>query len=303
VAFLAREVPAWRREHACYSCHNNGDAARALVSAAATGYRVEDSLHDTIAWLREPGRWERNAGGEGGLDDKPLARIQFAAALAAAVEQRLADRSALATAADLLAADQKADGSWRLDSSQSVGSPATYGTALATVSARRVIVRAGRREHREIVTGADRWLRALDVKTVLDAGAVIMGLEHAHDRAAVVQRQRCLELIEAGQAPTGGWGPYETSAPEPFDTAVVLLALVGIVGHEDLSRAVFSAAQIREAIARGRAFLIARQETDGNWPETTRPANQESYAQRISTTAWATLALMASEGTVLFSRP
>ena len=31
---------------------------------------------------------------------------------------------------------------------------------------------------------------------------------------------------------------------------------------------------------------------DGSWPETTRPANQESYAQRISTTSWALLALL-----------
>ncbi len=28
VAFLAREVPRWSRENHCYSCHNNGDAAR-----------------------------------------------------------------------------------------------------------------------------------------------------------------------------------------------------------------------------------------------------------------------------------
>ena len=47
-------------------------------------------------------------------------------------------------------------------------------------------------------------------------------------------------------------------------------------------------------IARGRAFLIARQQADGSWPETTRPSGAESYAQRISTTGWATLALLAT---------
>jgi hypothetical protein len=36
------------------------------------------------------------------------------------------------------------------------------------------------------------------------------------------------------------------------------------------------------------------QMSDGSWPETTRPSNQESYAQRISTTGWALLALMES---------
>ncbi len=33
IAYLATEVPAWRQAHPCYSCHNNGDAARALVAA------------------------------------------------------------------------------------------------------------------------------------------------------------------------------------------------------------------------------------------------------------------------------
>ena len=35
VGFLSHEVPKWSRENHCYSCHNNGDAARALYEAAA----------------------------------------------------------------------------------------------------------------------------------------------------------------------------------------------------------------------------------------------------------------------------
>jgi len=30
VEFLVREVPAWSKNNGCFSCHNNGDAARAL---------------------------------------------------------------------------------------------------------------------------------------------------------------------------------------------------------------------------------------------------------------------------------
>ncbi len=40
VAFLSREVPRWSRENHCYSCHNNGDAARALYQASRAGIRV-----------------------------------------------------------------------------------------------------------------------------------------------------------------------------------------------------------------------------------------------------------------------
>ena len=36
VKYLAHEVPRWRAEEGCYSCHNNGDAARALMAASAS---------------------------------------------------------------------------------------------------------------------------------------------------------------------------------------------------------------------------------------------------------------------------
>jgi hypothetical protein len=47
-----------------------------------------------------------------------------------------------------------------------------------------------------------------------------------------------------------------------------------------------------ERLKRGRAWLIAQQDEEGGWRETTRPAGAESYAHRISTTGWATLALL-----------
>jgi hypothetical protein len=63
-----------------------------------------------------------------------------------------------------------------------------------------------------------------------------------------------------------------------------------------LASPVVTAAELGQAIGHGRRYLVERQMRDGSWPETTRPAGQESYAQRISTTGWATLALLASRG-------
>jgi hypothetical protein len=40
--------------------------------------------------------------------------------------------------------------------------------------------------------------------------------------------------------------------------------------------------------------VIAAQQEDGGWPETTRPTGGTSHAQRISTTGWATLALLGT---------
>ena len=60
-----------------------------------------------------------------------------------------------------------------------------------------------------------------------------------------------------------------------------------------LARSTYRPEELKEAIAKGKAYLASQQRPDGSWPETTRPADQESYAQRISTTAWAMLALLA----------
>ena len=158
IAYLATEVPAWREAHPCYSCHNNGDAARALVAALGRSSGARPALDDTLLWLSSPARWETNGGGKGGADDKRLARIQFAHATTAAFAAALVPKSAVDAAAAIVAADQQPDGSWRLDSSDSIGSPATYGTALATVFARRTLIASGLPALAERIARAERWL-------------------------------------------------------------------------------------------------------------------------------------------------
>jgi len=54
-------------------------------------------------------------------------------------------------------------------------------------------------------------------------------------------------------------------------------------------------AESTQMISRAKDYLVGSQNSDGSWPETTRPPNGESYAQRISTTAWALLALLEAE--------
>jgi len=53
IAYLATEVPAWSKENHCFSCHNNGDGARALYTARQLSYPVpEQALTDTTEWLK-----------------------------------------------------------------------------------------------------------------------------------------------------------------------------------------------------------------------------------------------------------
>ena len=288
VSYLSEEVPRWRREHACYSCHNNGDAVRALLAASKRGHQVQSAIADSLDWLRDPDRWERNAGGEGGGDDKGLARIQFAAAgTDAAADARVAP-AALAKAAALLARDQQKDGSWRLDASDSIGSPATYGSALATAFARRTLVRSGNESHRDGVARAASWLSALRVENTPDAVAIVLAGADAPG-ISTDSHQRALEFLLKTQGRDGGWGPYATSAAENFDTAIAVIALMTI---DDARDGPTNQPAIRSAVERGREYLRREQLSDGSWVETTRPARQQSYAQRISTTAWALLALL-----------
>ena len=296
IAFLSTEVPRWAAENDCYSCHNNGDAARALYTARGMALAVKASaLRDTTEWLRRPDAWDDNAQGQE-FSDQTLARIQFAAALVSAIDAGvISDSRPLGVAAGLIAANQQDDGSWRLDVSASIGSPATHGTALATWAALRTLRRAEVEDLAGVVARGESWLRAVEVKAVLDAAAVVLALGLADDPKAVRQRQTCLDIIVRGQAPSGGWGAYLVTSTEPFDTAVVVLALVSLREAPGLAApTVDERAGLERLIADGRSFLLAEQLDDGGWVETTRPPGQQSYAQHISTSGWATLALLAT---------
>lgn len=292
VGYLSKEVPKWKAEHPCYSCHNNGDATRALLIAGAKGYDIGTSLDDTLAFLKQPAKWDQNKAPEG-FDDKRLARVQFASALAVAERHGKAASTDVEPAAKLLVADQQADGSWALDQSQSIASPATYGPIIATWSARTTLISSGMQPDHFTIVQADRWFRGLAPENVIDAAGTLLGLDLASDVMADNLRRTCLSIIRNGQSPEGGWGPYVTAKPQVFDTAMAVLALSMLDVEPRLARSTYRPEELKDAIAKGKAYLASQQRPDGSWPETTRPADQESYAQRISTTGWAMLALLA----------
>src|SRR5688572_5855510 len=124
VAFLVREVPAWSKDNQCFSCHNNGDAARALYIASRKGHRIPAAaLADTTAWLTRPDQWKNNKG-DPGFSDQRLANLQFAAALLVAIETgHIKNKQPLQSAAVLVAHDQAQDGSWPVEPANPIGSP------------------------------------------------------------------------------------------------------------------------------------------------------------------------------------
>lgn len=334
-AWLAREVPLWPRKHSCHSCHHSGDGARALLAAESTreagaGSGVEiskDALTGVIAWLSRPDEWSENEGAEGAegaeFKDEKLARLQFAAALAAATEsRRVTDRAPLEKAAELVGADQNPDGSWRGGSVNAVGSPAAWSRHLATFFGVEILRSAMRPADDESIDRARRWLASEAPRNVHEAAAILAALARDPEPVFGTRRSECLDAIRRGESPEGGWGPYVHSPPEAFDTALVLVALARLresraadeYGSEGSKRDALESsddkertdeksagarsgldAEIERWIRRGRAFLASVQDSDGAWPATTRPPGGESYAQRTSTTAWALLALLATE--------
>ncbi len=294
IAYLAREVPAWSAHNHCFSCHNNGDAARALYAARRLGYRVPASaLASTTRWLLHPALWDQNRG-DPRFSDKRLARLQFAAGVAEAFRaSAIRDRSVLIDAASSLLPYADRDGAWPVDAESAAGSPVTYGPALATSIARRTLQAAGPGHFPGPIDRAGRWLLALDPASVVDAAAIALAFVGDPLPEYAAHRRRALDLIIKSPASDGGWGPYSLSPSEPFDTALALLAL----------RTAEATLDVRALIGRGRRYLIQTQLPTGGWTETTRPPGGRSYAQHISTSAWATFALLETAPSRQRGRP
>jgi len=285
VEFLSKDVPAWRKENGCFSCHNNGDAARALYLASRKGYRIPAAvLASTTDWLARPQQWDHNKG-DPGFSDKRLADVQFASALVTAMDtDHVQSKEPLAIAAKRLLKQQAADGSWSIDVQSTLGSPATYGAPLATHTAIKILKRSDTAEARSAAMKAERWLRSVPMNSVFNAAILSIAFQEDASETGENKRQQALQLIRHSQTSDGGWGPYADAPPEVFDTAMVLLALAPLRDQPEIAA----------KIQRGRSYLTANQYDDGSWPETTRPSGNESYAQRLSTTGWAVMALLAT---------
>jgi hypothetical protein len=283
VGYLAREVPAWSRDNGCFSCHNNGDGARALYLAKALSVEVAAAaLADTTEWLKNPDGWDNNKG-DAGFSDKRLARIEFANALAEAIDAgAVTDKSTLRKAADSLLVSQDKSGAWTVDAESSVAAPARYGPVLATVMARRVLERSADPGMRPAIARANEFLLHTKISNVMNGAAVLLAFAGSSAADGKMRAAEALGFITSAQAADGGWGPFPKTPTEVFDTAIALIALAEVRQQDG----------IEERIRRGRAYLISMQLPDGGWIETTRPSGDRSYAEHISTCGWATIALL-----------
>jgi squalene cyclase len=118
---------------------------------------------------------------------------------------------------------------------------------------------------------AEEYLRGLALRSTVDAAAVLLALP---------ENKAAREYLLGAVTSDGAWGARPKLPAEAFDTAVAMLALQG------------TKAPPKEVLRRGREWLVRNQLESGGWAETTRPAGGTSYAQHVSTTAWALMALL-----------
>lgn len=279
IQYLAREVPAWPRENGCFSCHNNGDGARALMLAtrSSDGGDLRGALADTLKWLRAPEKWDENKG-DPSASDQQLADLQFAfAVLSASEAELLVEFETLEKAARRVARHQAKDGSWQVEPQNPVGSPVTYGTAMATYVGWKILATVpGDPASEGARSKAEIWLKAAEGKNIPASSALLMFAAESGDAAG---KRELVSYLLKHQLANGGWGPYPQAPAEIYDTALAVIALKMAGGNE-------------AAVRRGQSYLRVEQRLDGSWAATTRPSGGESYAQQMSTTGWATLALL-----------
>jgi squalene cyclase len=243
-----------------------------------------ETLTPTAAWLEKPEDWGKS--GQTGFGDQKLARIQFASALADAIDVGVVkDKTLLKRAAELLLTHQEADGSWQVDAPGATPSAVTYGPVLATFMARRALERADDARFKDAIARADAWLGSADIRSAVNAAAVVLSLESRTDAPSKASVDRALDALLNAQNNDGGWGPFPKTPAQPFETAMALLAL----------NAVRARSGIESRIAKGRAFLVSVQFEDGGWPSAVESAAGGTYARHMSTSAWATQALLATK--------
>lgn len=239
-------------------------------------------MRELLSWLNQPDEWLKSTS-EGVGESPILTYIQFGTARAEAVNAGIMFPAPKVETKifQKLVSTQSEAGFWHLEPEGNVGSPGTYGNALASYQAISLLKSAPSKIYGSTIQRCYHWAAGFEPKATIDVAAIALILSDA-DSAPWKQRSKTWRLhLLKSQNQDGGWGPFPNRFSEVFDTAIASIAL-SQRSHID---------ENRDHLKQARTFLIGTQEEDGGWPETTRPTGGVSYAQHISTTSWALIAL------------
>lgn len=286
IVYLEKEALSWKTENACFSCHNNGDATRVLLENSESPRLFKNSRwNESIRWLGTPEKWKKASSTE--VDLSPaLAIIQFGNAMLAAQQIGLLplNDSRHRSAAMLTIETQHVDGYWEIEAPGHLGSPGTYGNPLGTAMALKILKNSTVSKAESAIQKSMDWITQMSLRSTIDLAAGIQILKNSDKSEHLALVTKWSQKLIQQQNDNGSWGPFASRFGEAFDTAVAIQTLAPFLStHPDFHR----------PLNRGRTFLVNTQEPAGGWTETTRPPGGSSYAQHISTSAWALSALKA----------
>lgn len=263
-AAIARAVAVLRGQAG--AGNRDGDVLRALVIAGAKGHDIGTTLDAVLPFLKTPAEWSKSD------------RIPLGHALAAAERHGRAASTDLKAAAKMLTAGQQQDGS--------------YGSMLDTWQARSTLIESGMQPDDVWIILIDRWVRGVSaIENVSEAAATLLALDLSGDVMADNLRRSTLGYLRNAQSPSGAWGAAPET-PDIFATALATIALAMLNTEPRMARSAFRPEELAEAITKGKAYLVSQQRPDGSWPDAMRPAREDG-TRTVSTTAWATLALLS----------
>ncbi|MCB1020070.1 MAG: ankyrin repeat domain-containing protein [Acidobacteria bacterium] len=279
------------RESGCVACHHQGMAQIATASARRAGVEhdeaaVQASVGATVALFGAYAPMLLDRNDLPGTPDTPTFAL-----FALALQEREADFATDALFANI-AAQQRADGSWKLVGfSRAPLEESHFGrTAQAVRALTRYAPPARQAEMRQRRAAALAWLTRAKPRTTDDYAWRLAGLDWAGASSSVLA-QAAREL-RAMQRADGGWGPSKTMASDAYTTGLALWAL-----HESIGMAPNT-----PAYRPGVRYLLRTQRPDGTWFVASRAVKFQPYFESgfpygpdqwvsISATAWAAAAL------------
>jgi hypothetical protein len=263
LAYLAAEVPRWSAENKCYSCHNNGDAARALFAGLRAGRKVPAKATEDTAALASPAKWDDNGGDPASATKTSLACSSLTRSSGRLDAGLLKEKESWQKAAELVAEHQGKDGSWQIDADGPGTPPPTaphWRRSPSPHPAPRGRRQVPRRHYprRPLASGVAQ-------KSVGESAVLLQVLAGSQDDVAVKRRRSVWICSRRDRARTAA-GAMRAIAIGVFDTALVVLSLKE-AGGEDGRRC--CGADRRTCWPTGEGRKLARDGAD-EWGEQLR---------------------------------
>lgn len=274
--YIERHGVAWIEKHGCVSCHQVPVLVWSHNQAAAQGFAVDREKLDEWNRFTVAQSLGKERDNTDGIQQLILGRVSGAVT-----------DDELAALAGVLAAAQRADGSWRAGGQlpgQRRSKPETH--RVSSLWMTLALDSAGAED--ETLTRAREFLgepAAEGESTKLLVASLL-----AADRFGEPEHAReLLTRLLAEQRGDGGWGWLRGEETDAFATGQSLYALA------QLRRAAADPA-IDLAIERASRFLVETQREDGSWPQrsTLREEHGETDASAYWGTGWAAIGLLHS---------